>query len=254
MEYDTGIALVARLLANPARAAMLDVLLDGEAHTAGELARGAGVAPSTASRHLAMLFDGGFVSVRRSGRQRRYRLASPVVARVMESLALLAPPEQVSSLRQATEAHHLRMGRTCYDHLAGRLGIAITDALIARRVIQVRKDTFDLTRSGRAFLEGIGIDVAAVRGSRRGFALACEDWTERRFHLAGAVGAALCERLFELRWVRRRPSGRSVVLTAQGRAELTALLGIGLGTGPGIEPIAGTHVNAVRRSRPASVP
>lgn len=236
MVYDADIATVAGLLANSARAAMLDVLLDGDAHTAGGLAREARVAPSTASGHLAMLVDGGLVSVRRSGRQRWYRIASPAVGQVMESLARLAPRREVSSLRQATIIEQLRMGRTCYDHLAGRLGVAITEALIARRMILLRGDNFELTGSGEAFLEGIGIDIAAAQRRRRGFLLACEDWTERRFHLAGAIGAALSERLLELRWIRRLPSGRAVALTAQGTAELSTLLGIELEAEEDITP------------------
>ncbi len=224
--HDADIAAVAGLLANPARSAMLEVLLDGRSHPSGDLAREARIAPSTASGHLAALVGGGLVEAQRSGRERRYRLAGPAVAHAMESLAVIAPRRPVSSLRQATKNDHLRNGRTCYDHLAGQLGVSIADALISRRAIRLVDGSFELTGPGEAFFEKLGIDVADVRRRRRGFALACQDWTERRLHLAGALGAALCERLFDLHWVRRRPSGRAVVLSADGADGLSASLGI----------------------------
>jgi DNA-binding transcriptional ArsR family regulator len=221
---DADVAAVTRVLANRARLAMLERLMDGLAHPAGDLAREAGIAPSTASGHLAELVEAGLVHAEPSGRQRRYRLSSPEVARAIEALAVIAPRRRVSSLRAATAAERLREGRTCYDHLAGRLGVAVTDALLARRALRRRDGAFDLTGSGEQLFRSIDIDVGAGGGRRRAFALACQDWTERRSHLAGALGAELCDRLFELGWVARRRPGRAVALTEAGGAGLRKLL------------------------------
>lgn len=223
-----GVAQVAKLIANGPRAVMLDLLMDGQSHPAGVLAREAGVAPSTASGHLGALAERGLVTIERVGRQRRYRLSGPEVADAMESLAVLAPTIGISSLRQATKAEQLRRARTCYDHLAGRLGVALTEALVSGRSLRRTGGAFELTPSGRSFLEGIGVDVDGARRRKRGFALTCQDWTERRSHLGGALGAAVCDRLIELAWIRRRPGGRTVILTDEGAQQLAATLGIEL--------------------------
>lgn len=247
MKYDLDVAAVARLIGNPARATMLDLLLDGRAHSAGELATEARVAPSTASSHLAALVDGALVTAERVGRQQLYRIADPRVARAMEALAILAPNREIRSLRQAISDGHLRSGRTCYDHLAGQLGVAVTDALIAERILRPRGGTFAITRSGEDRLSALGVDVAGARKRRRGYALACLDWSERRPHLAGALGAALCDRLLSLGWISRRTGGRGVVVTNEGTRGLREDLGVDLheNKGPGrVEP-----TSSDRRSR-----
>jgi DNA-binding transcriptional ArsR family regulator len=222
---DADIAAVTRVLANRARLAMLELLMDGRPHPAGDLGREAGIAPSTASGHLAELVEAGLVQAEPSGRQRRYRLSGPEVARAIEALAVIAPRRRVSTLRAATAAERLREGRTCYDHLAGRLGVAVTDALLAHRALRRRDGAFVLTGSGERLFRSIDVDVDAAGGRRRAFALACQDWTERRSHLAGALGAELCDRLFELGWIARRRPGRAVVLTEAGATGLRDLLG-----------------------------
>jgi DNA-binding transcriptional ArsR family regulator len=214
-------------IANRPRAAMLDRLLDGAAHPAGDLARDAGVAPSTASAHLAELMDGGLVAVERVGRQRRYRLVGSDVAEVLEALASIAPALPSTSLRQVTAADQLREARTCYDHLAGRVGVAVTEALVRRRSLTTNDGVFSLTERGSRLLGELGVDVASARRRRRAFAPGCLDWTERRLHLAGALGAVITERFFDLGWIRRRPGGRSVSVTPSGEAELRAHLGVG---------------------------
>jgi DNA-binding transcriptional ArsR family regulator len=221
-----GVAEVAKLIANGPRAAMLDLLMDGQAHPAGVLARDAGIAASTASGHLGALADRGLVTIEEVGRQRRYRLSGPEVGHAIESLAALAPTIGVSSPRQAN-AEPLRRARTCYDHLAGRLGVAVAEELVSRRALRRVDAVFELTPSGRSLLEGIGIDLESARRRKRGFALACQDWTERRTHLGGALGAAVCDRFIELAWIRRRPNGRTVILTDEGARQL-ATLGIEL--------------------------
>jgi DNA-binding transcriptional ArsR family regulator len=228
MDADADVAAVTRILGNRARLAMLERLMDGRAHPAGELAREAGVAPSTASGHLSELAEAGLVEIEPAGRQRRYRLSRPEVARAIEALAVIAPRRRVSSLRGATAAERLREGRTCYDHLAGRLGVGITDALLARRALRRSDGRFIVTGQGERLLGSIAVDVAAAHGRRRAFALACLDWTERRSHLAGALGAELCDRLFELGWVERRGSGRTAWLTEAGSEGLRELLELDL--------------------------
>src|SRR5438046_514132 len=229
MESEPDIATVAGALANRARTAMLDVMLDGRSHPAGDLARQAGVAVSTASGHLAGLVEVGLVRVERSGRQRRYRLAGRQVARALEALAAVAPLRPAGSFKGASEAERLRAGRTCYDHLAGRLGVAITESMLSRRALLRTGEDFRLTRAGKELLEDLGVDVASARSRKRGFALACLDWTERRFHLGGALGAAVSERLFALDWVRRAGPGRAVAVTERGARSLSSAFGFHVG-------------------------
>jgi DNA-binding transcriptional ArsR family regulator len=216
----------AALLGDPTRAVMLDVLMDGEARPAGELARRAGIAPSTASEHLARLVEGRLLVVEPRGRERRYRLASADVAEVLEALQRLGSEAPVNSLRTASRNEALRAARTCYDHLAGRLGVAVTDALVARDVLRVRDGSFELTEDGEPFLVHLGVDVAAARGRKRIFARACLDWSERRPHVAGALGAALADAVLAQGWVRRRPSDRALRITPEGAKALHDLLGV----------------------------
>ncbi|MFC7625790.1 ArsR/SmtB family transcription factor [Microlunatus sp. GCM10028923] len=221
----TALATVARLIGDPTRAAMLDALLGGVALASGELARITGVGPATASEHLARLRDGGLVDVVSQGRHRYYRLASPEVGDAIEALTLLDRSRaDIDSLRAAKEDAALRLARTCYDHLAGRLGVAVHDALVARGTFAAG---YELSGGGAELLGGLGVDVAAARSARRQFARGCLDFTQRRPHLAGALGAALCGRLFELGWLRRRTArGRTLRITEDGRTVLATAFGI----------------------------
>ncbi|MGH2629244.1 MAG: ArsR/SmtB family transcription factor [Actinomycetota bacterium] len=223
MDSDADIAAIAAAIGNRARATILDRLMDGGALPAGMLAASARVSPSTASVHLETLTEAGLVEVEPRGRQRRYRLARPEVADAIEALAVIAPRRPVSTLRAATAADRLRAGRTCYDHLAGRLGVGVTDALLARGALRRRDRSFEVTRGGERVFGDLGIDLEAVGRRRRAFALACLDWTERREHLAGAIGAAVCDRLVELSWVDRRGPGRAVAATEDGVVGLIEL-------------------------------
>jgi DNA-binding transcriptional ArsR family regulator len=217
---------VAALLGDPTRAAMLDALMDGRARPAGELARTAGIAPSTASEHLARLVAGRLLVVEPSGRERLYRLASADVAEVLEALSRLGSEEPVSSLRTAGRRDALQAARTCYDHLAGRLGVAVTDALVARDVLRPRDGSFELSEGGAVFLAEIGVDVDGARARKRVFARSCLDWSERRPHLAGALGAALADAALSHGWVRRRPNDRALDVTPHGVAALRKRLGV----------------------------
>ncbi|MEU4656615.1 winged helix-turn-helix domain-containing protein [Streptomyces sp. NPDC023723] len=222
-----GLARLAGLIADETRAGCLLALLDGRAWTAGELARHAGVAPSTASEHLGKLVAGGLLAEERQGRHRYVRLADDRVAQLVEDLAAQVAPEAVArrprSLAAAGAGAAMARGRTCYDHLAGRLGIALTDALTSRGLL--RQDTgFALTDAGLAWFGTTGI--ALVRGGRRPLARACLDWTERRPHLAGVAGAALCRHVLDAGWCVRIGSGRAVQVTAAGERALSELLGV----------------------------
>lgn len=220
----------ARLIGDPARAAMLDALMCGEALTSGELARAARVSAATASGHLSRLLAGGLVEVVAAGRHRYYRLASPEVGHVLEALSLVGTDRPViTSLRAARADEAMRLARTCYDHLAGRLGVAVHDALIERGGLSAGGDGYLLTPSGEAWLCGLGVATGAARALRRQFARPCLDFTQRRPHLAGALGAALCARLIELGWLARRTSGqRALKITDAGRVGFVEVLKVDL--------------------------
>jgi len=219
-EGEVDIAAAAALMADPSRAAVLMELTDGRALPPSELAEVAGVTRSTMSEHLAKLSKAGYLAVERGGRNRYYRLAGPEVATAVEALAALAPRSEVHSLRQANRAGALRAARTCYGHLAGELGVGITDALVERGLVEREGEVFLLTEPGAAFLVDLGIEKPPRAGK------SCNDWSERRPHLAGKLGVALTKRLFELDWVRRTERRRAVEVTTEGRRELAARLGV----------------------------
>ncbi len=215
-------------MGDPSRASMLMALMSGEALTAGELAFRAGVALPTASGHLAQLAGGGLLAVTKQGRHRYYRLAGPAVAHAIETLSDLAIQVFPSPRRAMPEDAPLRRARTCYDHLAGRLGVAVADGLVERRVLRRADEGFALVRrgSGEAFLGSWGIELASLERSRRPMVGACIDWTERRPHLAGALGAAIVERFLEAGWIRRRRDDRAVAVTPLGQRKLREELGV----------------------------
>jgi DNA-binding transcriptional ArsR family regulator len=220
---DADIAAVGALLGDRARARMLAELLHGESASSSRLAQAGGVSRATASFHLSRLLEGNLVAVEARGRGRHYRLAGPEVARAIEALQVIAPRAQVNSLRGARNAAALAQARFCYDHLAGRLAIELVDAMSARGLIALSDDRFEPSEEGVAWFAGLGIDVVALSASRRSFARACVDWSEQRPHLAGALGAALAERLLELCWIERAPDSRVVRVTRAGLAGFTAL-------------------------------
>lgn len=231
-------AEVAALVGDTARAQMLDALVDGRALTAGELAYAARVTPPTASAHLAKLLDGGLVTVIRQGRHRYYRLASASVGRMLESIMLVAAVDSPPRYRpRSARESALRFARSCYDHLAGQLGVAIADALVRREHVRLGEDGGSVTPSGAALLRGLGIDMAEpARG--RVFCRPCLDWTERRPHLAGVLGARLLCRCFELGWIERGRDSRAIKLTPHGRVGLHETMGVELPSPANAEPAA----------------
>jgi DNA-binding transcriptional ArsR family regulator len=283
---DVDVVPAAALIAEPTRAAMITALLDDRPLAAGELARLAGVSPATASAHLARLLNGGLVTMIKQGRHRYYHLAGPEVAAAMEALAHLSngTPVQVRSLRESQDAAALAEARTCYDHLAGRAGVALLEALLARRILApalgggqlaacgpngaahpenggpaanghagngytangapdsagpgyegrharaapqapIRPEAFVVTADGMATLTSFGLNIGALERTRRRFAGACLDWTERKPHLNGALGAAMTARLLGLGWIERGSRRRAVRVTAAGREGLAATFG-----------------------------
>ncbi|MBN8954457.1 MULTISPECIES: helix-turn-helix transcriptional regulator [unclassified Rhizobium] len=222
-----NIAAVAFLIADPARAAMLSALLDGRARPAGELAYAAGVTAQTASSHLGKLLDGGLVTVETEGRHRYYRLAGPHVALALETLASIGPGEPVRRKPLTREAQKLRFARCCYDHLAGRVGVAVTHGLLEKGfIVAADKKRFELTPAGTKWFDRMGMNTAGIRPTRYGLARQCLDWTERQHHLAGPLGVHLTNLFFAEGCLRRSPSSRAVDVTPKGWKVLNEHFGI----------------------------
>ncbi len=217
---------VAALIADPSRASMLMVLLGGQTLLASELARIAGITPQTASSHLAKMVDRHLLTVESRGRHRYFRLASPEVAHALESLTTIAAPLKVRSLRQSDQAKALRFARSCYDHLAGEVGVAVTTKLMKRQWLILEEGNFTITDVGISGFADLGVNMLDLSSRRRAVARPCLDWSERRHHVAGSLGAALATRFFDLEWIRRTPSTRAVTITAKGSAGLRQYFGI----------------------------
>jgi DNA-binding transcriptional ArsR family regulator len=226
MQGDADIAAAAALLAEPARAALVTAVIADGALPVTDLADRARIAPSTASEHLRRLVAGGFLNSEKRGRHRYYELADPAVAAAVEALALVAPQPPVRSLREATRSELLREARTCYDHLAGRFGVALARALEKNGTLLRRNGGYELGPRSGARLEELGIDPVALERLRRPLVRGCLDWSERELHVAGALGAALANRFFELGWIKRREGNRSVEVTARGRTGFSDELGV----------------------------
>jgi DNA-binding transcriptional ArsR family regulator len=223
------LAAVASLIADPARASMLSALLGNIALPAGELARLARITPQTASAHLAKLVEGNLLSVTALGRHRYFRLRDRSVAQALESLALLAAPARVTSLNDSLERKAIHRARTCYDHLAGALGVGLTQALMDSGFVEDHGDAYEVTRAGETWFHSFGIDCSELQQKRRAFARfarSCLDWSERKPHLAGALGAAVLRRLLDLKWLLRVRGSRAVKVTDLGRQQLQSEFGL----------------------------
>lgn len=223
---EVAISAAGALLADEARAAILVALAEGGALPASELAARARVTPGTASAHLSKLVAAGWLALERYGRHRYYRIAAPEVAALLTSAARApragaAPTKRRAADGSDADANPLRPARTCYDHLAGRLGVAITDDLLRRGALVVEGGDFRVTSAGSDLLrERMGIDTAALARRKRAYARRCLDWTERRDHLAGALGAAVCGAWLERGWARRAPDSRAIEVMPAGVAAL----------------------------------
>jgi DNA-binding transcriptional ArsR family regulator len=221
MEAD--ISSLAALISEPARGRMLVALLDGRSLPATELAQRAGITCQTASSHLAKLAQGRLLKVIPQGRHRYYRIANARVADLLESMARFAPINEVA---EPGPKSPIQIARTCYNHLAGSLGVRLTEAIVDRKYLRVIGRDYQLTRKGTEWFADLAIDINALRKSGRVFARQCLDWSERRNHLAGALGSALAEQLFERGWTKRLRESRAVQITELGRRELKDRLGV----------------------------
>jgi DNA-binding transcriptional ArsR family regulator len=231
-------AAIAALVGDPARANILCALMDGRAYAAGELAYVAHVSPQTASGHLAKLAGARLIVSSPAGRHRYYRLAGSGVAAMLEGIMAVAaasPPR----VRPPRVADDMRAARMCYDHLAGRLGVALADTLQGRGFVEFGDDGGVVTGAGEMFFAEIGMDIAAARRGRRAFCRPCIDWSERRPHLAGAVGAALAQHLFDRHWIARVRDKRIVTITPKGRLGLVRTFGVELAHDHAVQRRAG---------------
>jgi DNA-binding transcriptional ArsR family regulator len=222
MEND--ITHIASLIGEPVRAKILWTLMDGRAYTARELAIGVETTPQNLSMHLGKLLRAGLLSVEAQGRHRYYRFSRREVADAIEAMANLVPAEQ--AIRKDMGAVPIDYCRTCYDHLAGKVGVAIAESLLRQKLIVYRDKELDVSPKGVQWFAELGIDCGEIGLQRRVFAKPCLDWTERRHHLAGALGAALLEKMLETHWLRRTAQSRAVVVTAKGRQALEAYFAV----------------------------
>ena len=220
------IAEIAALVGDPARASMVSALLDGRALPASELAVAAGVTPQTASSHLAKLTTAGVLSVTRHGRERHFRLASPVVAGMIDGIVAVALSKRPRHRPLSRQARALSAARICYGHLAGRLSVEVTDALVARGYIVLDDAVAEITAAGARFFTRFGSGLPARRSTRRRYSRLCLDWTERRPHIAGAVGEGITKRCLDLGWIQRMKGSQAVIVTPSGRRGLRQTFGI----------------------------
>jgi len=239
MVHTAAFAEIGALVGDPGRANMLAALLDGRALTAKELATRAGVAPQTASGHLSKLLTAGLIQMERQGRHHYHRLASPEIAQMIESIMNVAGSQLAASggrtIRAGPAELALRAARTCYDHLAGRLAVDLADAMTAQHHVEFGLEGGIITEAGQAVLRGLGVDLDAAQQSRRAFCRPCLDWSERRPHLAGSVGAAIMRRSFELGWVRRIEGTRALTVSPSGQIGFQKVFGVipGAAAAPG---------------------
>lgn len=224
MQNDLG--SMAALIGDPIRANILWALLDGRAYTASELAVTVDTSPQNLSMHLSKLIKADLLSVEVQGRHRYYSFSRPEVAYAVESLAGLLPAKPKEAA--VNEDPPIRTCRTCYDHLAGKVGVALTEKLIKERLLDHTGQNFNATSKGIRWFMELGIDCEALRTQRRSFARACLDWTERRPHLAGSLGAAILQKMFDESWLRRLPNSRAVLVTPKGRKALSETLNLNI--------------------------
>ncbi len=229
MEPDADLAALGRLIGDPNRAQILQVLLGGLPQSGSALASAVGISRSLASAHLKKLTAGGLVRAERSGRQQLYSIAAQPVADALEILLLFAPASPVRSLSGSARMRNLRWARMCYDHLAGTVGVAVTEALAAQDVIGSQDGAWVLGPAGAGVLGELGISVGSLPRRSRPLLRPCMDWTERRHHLAGSLGAALADELLRRGWVRRQEGSRIITVTPAGRTGLKSWLGVDVG-------------------------
>ena len=227
-EFENKFSEIASLLGDKSRSVMLWCLLDGRAYTALELSTCADISAQSASNHLKKLIEANILQVEKQGRHRYYRYATSEVAQVIESMAGLVFLRDEYKRVKKPEYKNITYARTCYDHLAGEIGVKITDALLHNGVVEVLEKTYKVTSVGKGWFQNIGIDVSEIMLQKRSFAHPCLDWSERRHHMAGALGASFLNVMLENDWIRRRKDSREVIVTTKGKLELKTRLNLEL--------------------------
>ncbi|HEY2033413.1 MAG TPA: helix-turn-helix domain-containing protein [Rhizomicrobium sp.] len=223
MKEGPSIAPIAALAGDPARANMLGALLSGKALTATELANEAGITAQTASAHLSKLESGGLIAGVKQGRHRYFRLSGSDVADMLEKMMGVAARAGHLRTRPGPSEPQMRRARVCYDHLAGEMGVELFDGLTAKGVIAIRGDDVRVTRKGEAFFPKIGIDLDVLSANRRPLCKSCLDWSQRRSHLAGSLGAALLDRIYDEGWAMRDGKSRAVLFSRSGESKFRAM-------------------------------
>jgi len=223
MKEGPNIALIGSLIGDPARANMLIALMSGRALTASELSTQAGVTVQTTSSHLAKLESGGLITQRKQGRHRYFTLADDEVGSVLESIMGLASQRGHMRVRTGPREPALRKARICYNHLAGDLGVYMLESMIKKKLISNQDETLSLTPKGHRFIEGFGIEVAKLENKRRPLCKSCLDWSARRSHLAGSLGTALLNRIYELKWAKRQQETRAIIFSPSGEKEFRSV-------------------------------
>ncbi|WP_282087714.1 ArsR/SmtB family transcription factor [Aquimarina algiphila] len=227
-KFEYKFTQIASLLGDKSRSVMLWCLLDGRAYTAMELSICADISAQSASNHLKKLIEANLLQVEKQGRHRYYRYANAEVAQVIESMAGLVPLEDKYERTKKPKHNDITYARTCYDHLAGEIGVKVTDALLKNRILEIEAKIYRVTRIGKKWFQDLSIDVDSLQLQKRSFAHPCLDWSERRHHLAGALGSSLLTTMLHNDWIRRKKDSREVVVTAKGEIELKARLNIEL--------------------------
>jgi DNA-binding transcriptional ArsR family regulator len=223
MEIENQFSAIAALLAEPARATMLWNLSDGRAYTAGELAVVSGISPQSASNHLNKLVEADFLKMEKQGKHRYYRFARAEVAYAVEAIANLMPGKTAIREQMVLGNGDMQYCRTCYDHLAGKIAVDLTQSLIKQKILQLEGNRFIIGSKGKKWFETLGIDLDEIRKCKRNFARPCLDWTERKYHISGSLGAALFSQMKNLHWIRSKMNSRIVILTAKGEGAMQRL-------------------------------
>ena len=226
MEPENFFSDVASLIGDKSRSLMLWNLLDGRAYTATELSLCADITAQSASNHLSKLIGADILAVEKQGRHRYYRFANEDVARMIESMASLLPAKK--NTKQILDPPGIAYARSCYDHIAGKFGVGLTESLIKKRIILPEEKKYALSNTGKKWFQSAGIDVEEVQLKKRSFAYPCLDWSERRHHLAGALGAALLQMMVQEAWVRKSKHSRELLITSKGKSELKKRLNLEL--------------------------
>lgn len=226
MNVYPNISYIAKLIAEPTRAIILECLMNNQALPASELAYMAKVSHPTISSHLSKLVEGNLLTVEQHGRHRYYRLANQEVAEVLEKLGTIAPTVQVRSLKQSDQLKQIRYARTCYDHLAGKLGVEIAEKLLHRKFIILEEGEYIVTEQGKQWFLNFGINIEKANIKRRVFAKPCLDWSERRYHISGWLGSTIAKLFFKQEWITKTDKNRAVHLTRKGMKFLRDELGI----------------------------